>query len=52
MVQHLMSQVPGQHIGLQADEAEAFYTTLGFGRQPEFMPVVVGAWLGNDANRR
>jgi ribosomal protein S18 acetylase RimI-like enzyme len=52
MVRHLMSQVPGQHIGLQTDDAEAFYTTLGFGRQPEFMSIIVGTWLGNDANRR
>jgi ribosomal protein S18 acetylase RimI-like enzyme len=52
MVQHLMSQVPGQHIGLQTDDAQAFYTTLGCGRQPEFMSVVVGTWLDNDANRQ
>jgi predicted GNAT family acetyltransferase len=52
MVRHLMSQVPGQHIGLQTDDAGAFYATLGFRRQPEFMSIVIGTWLGNEANRR
>jgi predicted GNAT family acetyltransferase len=52
MVRHLMDQVPGQHIGLQTDDAEAFYAALGFGHQPEFMSIVVGGWLGNDANRQ
>jgi len=51
MIRHLMRQVPGQHIGLQTGDAQAFYSSLGFGRQPEFMSVVVGTWLGNDANR-
>jgi predicted GNAT family acetyltransferase len=52
MARHLMSQVPGQHIGLQIDAAEAFCATLGFGRQPEFMSVIVGTWLGKEANRQ
>lgn len=51
MVRLLMSRVPGQHIGLQTDDAGAFYATLGFGPQPEFLSAVVGSWLGNDANR-
>jgi predicted GNAT family acetyltransferase len=51
MVRLLMSQVPGQHIGLQTDDAAAFYATLGFAPQPEFLSVVVGSWLSNDANR-
>ncbi|MGH3188102.1 MAG: hypothetical protein ACRDPY_40825 [Streptosporangiaceae bacterium] len=51
MVRLLMSRVPGQHIGLQTDDAESFYAGLGFGHQPVFMSAVVGAWLGNDANR-
>jgi ribosomal protein S18 acetylase RimI-like enzyme len=51
MVRLLMSRVPGQHIGLQTDEAEAFYGALGFGHQPVFMSAVIGTWLGNDANR-
>jgi predicted GNAT family acetyltransferase len=50
MVRLLMSRVPGQHIGLQTDDAAAFYATLGFGPQPEFLSAVVGSWLGNDAN--
>src|SRR5437868_10256058 len=37
MVQYLADQVPGQHIGLQTDDAEAFYTSLGFRPQPIFM---------------
>jgi GNAT superfamily N-acetyltransferase len=52
LVRHLMAQVPGQHIGLQTDEAAAFYRALGFGPQPEFMSIVVGEWLDNEANRR
>jgi ribosomal protein S18 acetylase RimI-like enzyme len=51
MVRLLMSRVPGQHVGLQTDEAEAFYGALGFGHQPVFMSAVIGTWLGNDANR-
>jgi ribosomal protein S18 acetylase RimI-like enzyme len=51
MVRLLMSRVPGQHIGLQTDDAGAFYATLGFGRQPEFLSLVVGTWLDNEANR-
>lgn len=51
MVRHLMDLVPGQHIGLQTDDAAAFYETLGFQRQPEFLSVVIGAWLDNAANR-
>jgi predicted GNAT family acetyltransferase len=51
MVQYLADQVPGQHIGLQTDDAEAFYTSLGFRPQPIFMSAVIGEWLDNDANR-
>jgi predicted GNAT family acetyltransferase len=51
MVRLLMSRVPGQHIGLQTDDAQAFYATLGFAPQPEFLSAVVGGWLANDANR-
>jgi predicted GNAT family acetyltransferase len=50
MVRYLADQVPGQHIGLQTDDAEAFYTSLGFRPQPIFMSTVVGTWLDNDAN--
>jgi predicted GNAT family acetyltransferase len=51
MVRFLSDRVPGQHIGLQTDDAQAFYAALGFRPQPEFMSRVVGEWLDNDANR-
>jgi ribosomal protein S18 acetylase RimI-like enzyme len=51
LVRHLIDRVPGQHIGLQTDEAESFYSALGFRRQPEFMSAIAGAWLANEANR-
>jgi GNAT superfamily N-acetyltransferase len=50
MVKYLVDQVPGQHVGLQTDDADAFYRSLGFRPQPEFMSLVVGTWLGNEAN--
>jgi len=51
LVRMLMEQVPGQHIGLQTDEAQALYGSLGFAPQPDFMSTVVGRWLENEANR-
>jgi ribosomal protein S18 acetylase RimI-like enzyme len=51
MVRFLADQVPGQHIGLQTDDVQDFYATLGFRPQPEFWSLVVGEWLGNNANR-
>ena len=51
MVEALGGAVPGQHVGLQTDDAQAFYEELGFRRQPEFMSRVLGRWLDNDANR-
>jgi ribosomal protein S18 acetylase RimI-like enzyme len=51
MVRQLAARVPGQHIGLQTDDAQGFYARLGFRPQPEFLSLVVGAWLDNDANR-
>ena len=51
MVRSLAARVPGQHIGLQTDDAQPLYESLGFQRQPEFMSLVVGTWLDNDANR-
>lgn len=38
-------------IGLQTDDAEAFYTSLGYRHQPAFMSVIVGEWLVNQANQ-
>jgi len=51
MVRALADAVPGQHIGLQTDDAQALYASLGFRPQPEFWSRVVGTWLDNDANR-
>jgi ribosomal protein S18 acetylase RimI-like enzyme len=51
MVRALADRVPGQHIGLQTDDAQPLYESLGFRRQPEFMSLVVGTWLDNEANR-
>ena len=51
MVGRLLDEVPGQHVGLQTDDAQAFYASLGFAPQPEFWSTVVGGWLENDANR-
>jgi GNAT superfamily N-acetyltransferase len=51
LVERLSDQVPGQHVGLQTSDAEAFYTALGFRPQPAFMARVSGHWLENDGNR-
>jgi GNAT superfamily N-acetyltransferase len=51
LIERLLAEVPGQHVGLQTDSAHEFYEELGFERQPEFFSRVVGTWLGNDANR-
>ena len=50
MIVHLLDQVPGQHVGLQTDDAQQFYESLGFKSQPEFLSRVVGSWLDIDAN--
>ena len=51
MIRSLLERVPGQHVGLQTDNAQALYASLGFRSQPEFWSTVVGTWLDNDANR-
>jgi ribosomal protein S18 acetylase RimI-like enzyme len=51
MVRLLVDRVPGQHVGLQTDDAQELYSSLGFSPQPEFWSIVSGRWLGNDANR-
>lgn len=51
MVEALSAAVPGQHVGLQTDDAQAFYGSFGFRPQPDFMSRVSGRWLENDANR-
>lgn len=50
LVRMLMDEVPGQHVGLQTDDAQALYESLGFRPQPEFWSAVAGRWLDNDAN--
>jgi len=37
-------------VGLQTEDAQELYRSLGFAPQPEFWSLVVGSWLGNDAN--
>jgi ribosomal protein S18 acetylase RimI-like enzyme len=51
MVRQLVEAVPGQHVGLQTDDAQALYRSLGFRPQPEFMSLVSGRWLDNEGNR-
>jgi predicted GNAT family acetyltransferase len=51
LMRMLADAVPGQHIGLQTDDAQAFYESLGYRPQPEFWSLVSGRWLDNDANR-
>lgn len=51
LMRMLAERVPGQHIGLQTDDAQDFYRSLGYAPQPEFWSLVVGRWLDNDANR-
>jgi ribosomal protein S18 acetylase RimI-like enzyme len=51
MIRALLDEVPGQHVGLQTDDAQELYRSLGFEPQPEFWSLVVGSWLDNDANR-
>ena len=50
MVTLLCDQVPGQHVGLQTDDMQAVYASMGFRPQPEFMSRIVGRWLDNEAN--
>jgi ribosomal protein S18 acetylase RimI-like enzyme len=51
LVRRLVERVPGQHVGLQTDDAQGLYGSLGFVPQPEFWSRVAGTWLDNDANR-
>ena len=51
MMRLLVEAVPGQHVGLQTDDAQALYESIGFRPQPEFWSIVSGTWLDNDANR-
>jgi ribosomal protein S18 acetylase RimI-like enzyme len=51
MMRRLVDAVPGQHVGLQTDDAQPLYESLGFRPQPEFLSLVSGRWLDNEANR-
>jgi ribosomal protein S18 acetylase RimI-like enzyme len=51
LIRRLVDAVPGQHVGLQTDDAQPLYESLGFRLQPEFWSIVSGSWLENDANR-
>jgi ribosomal protein S18 acetylase RimI-like enzyme len=51
LIRRLLAEVPGHHVGLQTDDAQALYESLGFRPQPEFWSIVSGTWLDNDANR-
>jgi predicted GNAT family acetyltransferase len=50
MMRLLIEAVPGQHVGLQTDHAQALYESIGFRPQPEFWSLVSGRWLDNEAN--
>jgi len=50
MIRFLLEKVPGQHVGLQTDDAQGLYHSLGFRPQPEFLSIVVGRWLDHPAN--
>ena len=41
LMRMLADAVPGQHIGLQTDDAQDFYRSLGYAPQPEFWSRVV-----------
>lgn len=49
LVRRLIATVPGQHVGLFTDDMQAFYASLGFKIRPDFMDLVVGAWLQNSS---
>lgn len=45
IVRRLLATVPGQHVALFTDDAEAFYRQLGFAPEEVGMSTVVGTWL-------
>ena len=48
MIEKLLSQLSGQHVYLQTDDASELYAKLGFVEQPLGMSKVVGKWLVNN----
>jgi ribosomal protein S18 acetylase RimI-like enzyme len=51
MMRLLLDALAGQHVGLQTDDAQPLYRSLGFRPQPEFLSVISGRWLENEGNR-
>jgi ribosomal protein S18 acetylase RimI-like enzyme len=51
LIRRFLDEVPGQHVGLQTEHAQALYESLGFRPQPEFWSLVAGTWLDNEGNR-
>ena len=47
MMQHLLNEMPGQHVYLFSDDAADFYKKIGFTEQPVGLEIVVGRWLDN-----
>ncbi len=47
MMQIALENLPGQHVYLFTEDAEEFYTTLGFKRRGVGLELVVGNWLVN-----
>ena len=45
MVADLLERVPGHHVALFTEQAESFYTRLGFEIEETGMSTVVGSWL-------
>lgn len=48
MITMLENHLQGQHIYLQTDDKIAFYTELGYEKQPTGMSKVIGEWLKNE----
>ncbi len=47
MMQIALENLPGQHVYLFTEDAEEFYTSLGFKRRGVGLELVVGNWLVN-----
>ncbi len=47
MLENLLDDLQGQHVYLFTDQAQDFYTQLGFKKQGTGMGKVVGEWLKN-----
>jgi predicted GNAT family acetyltransferase len=48
MMTHLMEKLEGQHVYLFTDDAQDFYTKLGFQAQGTGLGRVIGDWLQNE----